>query len=746
MSVWLFTLFLAFAYAIPIDQRVKELMAQMTVEEKVGQLNQYNDGTPTGPVNPNGDIPAQIRKGQVGSLLNVMGVERTSEYQKIALESRLKIPLIFGQDVIHGYKATFPIPLAEASSWDMEAIETSARIAAAEASASGIHWTFAPMVDIARDPRWGRVMEGAGEDVFLGSMIAKTRVKGFQGPGLKYNFTLMATAKHFAAYGAAIGGRDYNSVDMSLHTLWEDYLPPFKAAVDAGVGTLMNSFNSLNGIPATGSRYLQRTILKGIWNFSGFVVSDWNSIGEMIPHGYVEDSEHAALAAITAGNDMDMESRCYHDNLANLVQNGDVDISLVDAAVSRVLTKKFELGLFDDPFKNCDYEREKRVLNDPAHLLATRQVAQKSIVLMKNDNNVLPLSKNTKTVAFIGPMVKVHKANMGFWSIDLPNVDYDTWVISQWDGVKNALSPDSKLLYAEGCGIENPSTKGFQEAIDIAKQADVILLSIGERWNMTGEAKSRANIGIPGVQEDLLKAIYEATEGKKPIVAILNAGRPLVFNWTAEHIPAILYTWWLGTQAGNALADVLFGDVNPSAKLPISFPRAVGQVPIYYNHLNTGRPPKNATDNFYVSAYIDLLNGPKFPFGHGLSYSKFSYSNFRLSSQRMKQSGCGRTTGDTIIVTGNVSNVGSVAGAEVVQLYLRDRVASVVRPVKQLKGFEKIMLKGGETKEVVFTITNELLCFFSEELVWISEVGKFDVFVGSSSEDIRFNSNFELIK
>lgn len=732
----LLAFFFAFSQPKTIDQKVDALLKQMTLEEKIGQLNQYNDDLKaTGPITVDNDKASQIRNGQVGSLLNCLGTERTRSWQKMAMESRLKIPLLFGQDVIHGYKTTFPVPLGEAASWDLAAIQQAARIAAVEASASGIHWTFAPMVDIGRDPRWGRVMEGAGEDPYLGSLIAKARVIGFQGEKLGGIDAVMACVKHFAAYGAAVGGRDYNSVDMSERMLWEIYLPPFKAALDAGAATFMNSFNDLNGIPATGNKYLQRDILKGKWGFKGFVVSDWGSIGEMQNHGYAKDGKEAAYLAITAGSDMDMESRCYKNNLEALLKEKKIDIQLVDDAVKRVLRKKFELGLFDDPYRFCNVEREKAALNSQEHTKAAREIGAKSIVLLKNDSNVLPLSKDIKTIAFIGPLVKEYKQNMGFWDVDLPGVDYEKLIVSQWDGLKEKVGKNTKLLYAKGCEIEGDNKVGFAEAVKIASQADVVIMSIGEKRDMSGEAKSRSNIHIPGVQEELVKAI-QATG--KPVVVLINAGRPLIFNYTADTVPAILYTWWLGTEAGNSIADVLFGDVNPSGKLPMTFPREVGQIPIYYNHFNTGRPAKNDTDLNYTSSYIDLSNSPKFPFGFGLSYTTFQYSDLKLSKKKMKNN-------ETIEVTANITNTGKYAGGEVVQLYLRDKFGSVVRPVKELKGFEKIKLNVGETKTVKFVIDNQKLSFYNDRLEFKSEAGDFELMIGASSEDIRLKGDFELL-
>ena len=719
-----------------IDQKVNALLKKMTIEEKIGQLNQYTgDNSATGPITINPNKQAEIKAGLIGSMLNIVGTKYTRQYQELAMQSRLKIPLLFGQDVIHGYKTTFPLPLAEAASWDLQAIELAARVAATEASASGIHWTFAPMVDISRDPRWGRVMEGAGEDTYLGSKIAYARVKGFQGNKLGDLNSVMACVKHFAAYGAAVGGRDYNSVDMSERMLWETYLPPFKAALDAGAATFMNSFNDLNGIPATGSAHLQRDILKGKWNFQGFVVSDWGSIGEMVAHGYSKDLKAAALSAITAGSDMDMESNAYRYHLAYLVKEGKVPVELIDDAVKRILRKKFELGLFDDPYKYSDQKRADKALSNPEHRKAALDVAQKSIVLLKNENETLPLSKNLKTIAFIGPMVKEYKENMGFWSVELPEVDYNKWIVSQWDGLQNKVSKNTKLLYAKGCEVDGDNKDGFAEAVATAKQADVVILSIGERRDMSGEAKSRSDIHLPGVQEDLVKAI-QATG--KPVVVLVNAGRPLIFNWTADNVPAIVYTWWLGTEAGNAIANVLFGDYNPSGKLPMTFPREVGQIPIYYNHYSTGRPAKDEDSKNYVSAYIDLKNSPKFPFGYGLSYTKFNYSDLKLSSTKMKNN-------ETIKISFQLSNAGKVTGEEVVQLYLKDKFGSVVRPVLELRDFQKIKLNAGESKTIEFTIDKEKLSFYNDKLEFVAEPGDFEVMIGASSADIKLKSNFELL-
>ena len=709
-----------------IDQKVTELMAKMTLEEKIGQLNQYNDDiTATGPVTKDADKAGQVRAGKLGSILNAIGAKNTKNWQDQAMQSRLKIPLLFGQDVIHGFRTTFPIPLGETATWDMNLIEKSARIAATEASAYGIHWTFAPMVDIGRDPRWGRVMEGAGEDTYLGTLVGKARVKGFQGNGLGNKDAVMACAKHFAAYGAAVGGRDYNSVDMSLRQLHETYLPPFKAVSDMGVATFMNSFNDINGIPATGNKYLQRDLLKGAWNFQGFVVSDWGSIGEMIPHGFAKDNKDAALKAIIAGSDMDMESRSYTNHLAELVKEGKVDIQLIDDAVRRILTKKYELGLFDDPYRFINEKREKEQANNPEHRKFAREIGAKSIVLLKNENQLLPLSPTTKKVAIIGPFAKATVENHGFWSIAFP--DDSQRIVTQFDGIKAQLDKNSELLYAKGCNANDNDKSMFAEAVETAKKADVVIMTLGEGHAMSGEAKSRSNIHFSGVQEDLLKEIAKTG---KPIILMINAGRPLVFDWASENIPTIVYTWWLGTEAGNSIADVLFGKINPGGKLPMTFPRTEGQIPIYYNHYNTGRPAKNNTDRNYVSAYIDLDNDPAYPFGFGLSYTTFQYSDVNVSATQLKGN-------QTLTASVTLTNSGNYDGEEVVQLYIRDLVGKVVRPVKELKGFQKIFLKKGESKTVSFNITPEDLKFYDDELNFDWESGEFDIMIGTNSAQVQ---------
>lgn len=719
-------------------QQADLLIRQMTLDEKIGQLNQYtSDRNATGKITADGDKANQVRQGKVGSMLNVVGAEETRKLQELALQSRLKIPMIFGLDVIHGFRTTFPVPLAETATWDLALMEKSARIAATEAAAYGIHWTFAPMVDVARDPRWGRVMEGAGEDTYLGCLVAKARVKGFQGNGLGNTDAVMACAKHFAAYGAAVGGRDYNSVDMSLRQLNETYLPPFKAAAEANVATFMNSFNDINGIPATANKYIQRDLLKNQWNFKGFMVSDWGSIGEMVAHGYAKNGYEAAMKAIIAGSDMDMESRCYRDNLKQLVLDKKVSISIIDDAVRRILIKKIELGLFDDPYRFCNVEREKQQTDNVANREAAREIGKKSIVLLKNEKlsdgkPLLPLSKQTKKVALIGPLFKATTANHGFWSVAFP--DDTARIVSQYQGIKNQLDKNSEILYSKGCNINDTDISGFAEAIAAATSADVVILSLGEAANMSGEAKSRSSLQLPGVQEELMKEIYKTG---KPIVLLLNTGRPLIFNWAADNIPAILYTWWLGTEAGNSIADVVFGDYNPAGKLPMSFPRTEGQIPIYYNHYSTGRPARDENDKNYVSAYIDLQNSPRFPFGYGLSYTNFNISDLKLSSNELALNG-GKLT-----ATVKVENTGNYDGEEVVQLYVRDLFGCVVRPVKELKGFKKLFLKKGESQTVSFTLTPGDLKFYNDEVKFINEAGDYELFVGNSS-NATLKSKFKL--
>lgn len=721
------------AQKVSTMQRVENLLKQMTLEEKIGQLNQYSgDHKQTGPNRVSANKIEEIENGRLGSMLNVHGVETTYKLQEHAMKSRLKIPLLFAQDVIHGYRITFPLPLAEAASWDLKAIEKSARIAGEETAAAGVHWTFAPMVDISRDPRWGRVMEGAGEDTYLGCLIAQARVRGFQGKGIGQTDAVVACAKHFAGYGAAQAGRDYHSTDMSDRTLWEVYLPPFKAAVDVGVGTFMNGFNDLNGIPATGNNYLMRDILKGKWNFNGVVVSDWGSIREMIPHGFCKDEVEATEKAIMAGCDIDMESAYYIHHLAKLVKNGIVPESVVDDAVRQVLTLKFKLGLFDDPFRFSNNKREKKVLSDPSHRTFAKEMAEKSIVLLKNENNLLPLTQENKNIALIGPLVKSNSDMKGFWAVQWD----DSELVSFYEGMFARAPKETKLHYAKGCEITSADKSGFAEAISVAKNADVVIMAMGETWDMSGEAKSRTDIHLPGVQEELIKEIKALG---KPVVVLLMSGRPMVFNWTAENVNSILYTWFLGSEAGNAIASVLYGDYNPAGKLPMTFPRSVGQIPIFYNMKNTGRPAPEQDKISYGSAYIDSPNAPQYAFGYGLSYTTFDYSDLKLSSKVIRPD-------EKLLVSFTLKNTGKYEGEEVAQLYLRDISASVTRPVKELKGFKKVSLKAGESTILEFEIDREAMSFYDQKMNWIVEPGLFNVMVGGSSDKITLEQQFEVTK
>lgn len=717
-----------------LETKVDSVLKLMTLEEKVGQLNQYNGFWEiTGPTPKEGQAAKKyedLKKGLVGSMLNVKGVKDVTALQKIAVEqTRLGIPLIFGFDVIHGYKTISPIPLAEAASWDLEAIKKSAAIAAEEASSVGLNWTFAPMVDISRDARWGRVMEGAGEDTYLGSKIAVARVQGFQGD-LSSNKNILACAKHFAGYAFAESGRDYNTVDVSETTLQNIIFPPFKATVDAGVRTFMNSFNELNGIPATGNSYLQREVLKGDWKFDGFVVSDWGSINEMISHGYAKDSKHAAEIALNAGSDMDMESSAYVEHLVALVNEGKVKESLIDDAARRILKVKFELGLFDNPYKYCDENREKETVGSPAIQEGVLDMAKKSIVLLKNQNDLLPLKKSGQKIAVIGALANDKTSPLGSWRIAAD----DNTAVSVLEGLENYKG--NQLNYAKGADVSIGRTQfiwetkinttdksGFEEAIAIAKQADIVVMVLGEHGLQSGEGRSRSDIGLPGVQQELLEAIFKVNPN---VVLVLNNGRPLAIPWADEHIPAIVEAWQLGTQSGNAIAQVLYGDYNPSGKLPMTFPRNVGQVPIYYNYKNTGRPVMNEPDSVFWSHYIDEKNTPLYPFGYGLSYSKFEYSDMQLTSNSFAKNG-------KIEVSVNIKNTGKVTGKEVVQMYIRDLIGSTTRPVKELKGFEMIELNPNETKKVVFLIDEKTIQYFTANAKWESEPGDFKVFIGGSS-------------
>ncbi|GGK53545.1 MULTISPECIES: beta-glucosidase BglX [Flavobacteriaceae] len=727
-----------------IEYKIDSLLKIMTIEEKVGQMNQYNgfwDVTGPSPKGGSAELKYEhLRKGWVGSMLTVRGVEQVKAVQKIITEeSRLGIPLIIGFDVIHGYKTLSPIPLAEAASWDLEAIKKSASIAANEASASGINWTFGPMVDISRDARWGRVMEGAGEDPFLGSRVAEARVKGFQGDDLAADNTIAACAKHFAGYGFSEAGKEYNTVNIGTSTLHNVILPPFKAAVDAGVRTLMNSFNELNGVPVTGSSYLQRDILKNKWKFNGFVISDWASISEMITWGYVKDKREAAIKAVTAGSDMDMESHTYIQELAQLVKDGVVSESLLDDAVKRILRVKFELGLFENPYKYCDENREKETIGNKENNDGVLDMAKKSIVLLKNENNLLPLKKEGQKIALIGALAADKDSPLGSWRIASEN----NTAVSVLEGMQQYKG--NSLVYKKGTDviigeatflnevkINTTDKSEFAEAIDAAKSANVVVMVLGEHGFQSGEGRSRTDLNLPGLQQELLQEVFKVN---KNIVLVLQNGRPLTINWADKHIPAIVEAWQLGTQTGNAIAQVLYGDYNPSGKLPMTFPRNVGQIPIYYNYKNTGRPV-DKDKNVFWSHYSDVENTPLYPFGHGLSYTTFKYSDLKISNPSF-------LIGDEVKISVKVSNTGNKDGKEVVQLYIRDLVASITRPVKELKGFELVELKVGETKTINFTLNNEILGFFDNEGNFIVEPGAFMVFVGGSSIT-ELEADFEL--
>ena len=701
----------AFAQRSAAEQKIDSLLARMTLEEKLGQLNQLSVNQ-----QPTPEQLALVRKGLVGSFLNLTGAAATRDAQRIAVtESRLRIPLIFGHDVIHGYRTIFPIPLGEAASWDPEAVEAAARVAAREAAAAGVHWTFAPMVDIARDPRWGRIAEGSGEDPYLGSAMAAARVRGFQGADPRSPDAVLATVKHFAAYGGAEGGRDYNTVDLSERTLREVYLPPYRAALDAGAGSVMTSFNEIGGIPSTASPWLMTTVLRREWGFRGFVVSDWTAINELLNHGVAASRGDAGKLALEAGVDMDMVSRIYVDDLPALVRTGRIPVALVNEAVRRVLRAKAALGLFDDPYHGASPERERAVLLAPEHRQLARRVAEEAIVLLKNDGQLLPLGSRVRSVAVIGPLADDKLAALGSW----PGRGDPRDAVTPLEGIR-ARAGSVTVVYAKGCGITDTASAGFADAVTAAKQADVVVLVLGEAGDMSGEAASRANLDLPGIQPRLFEAIYATGT---PIVLVLMNGRPLTIPWAAEHVPAIVESWFLGIETGPALAAVLFGDVSPSGKLPVTFPRAVGQIPLYYNHKNTGRP---TGPDKYTSKYTDLPVTPLFPFGHGLSYTTFSYSDLRLSSPRITPAGT-----ESVSVT--VTNTGSREGVEVVQLYVHDEVASVTRPVRALAGFRRVSLKPGEARTVEFQLTPKELGLYNQNMKFVVEPGRFRVFVGGSS-------------
>ncbi len=686
----------------------------MTLVEKLGQLQQL-DGDYQGNARPEQFDLARI--GLLGSTLNVRGAKYTNDLQRAALESRLKIPILFGFDVIHGYRTLFPIPLGMTASWDAAMVENSSSIAAAEARSVGLHWTFAPMVDIARDPRWGRIMEGAGEDAFLGSIMAVAQVRGFQGTDLKRQDKIMACAKHFAAYGAAEGGRDYNTVDMSERTLRGVYLVPFKAAKEAGIGSFMTAFDDLNGLPSTANPFLLRQILRGEWKFDGLVVSDYTSVKELIAHGVAADEKEAAMLALNAGTDIEMVSRTYGQNGVELVKSGKVLIKTIDGAVRNVLRAKFRLGLFEKPF--VDENLEKTTLKKPEFMQAARDAAVKSFVLLKNEHETLPISKNVKNIAVIGALADDKANTLDWWAGDAKAEDSVTIL----EGIKQKVGGRTKIRYEKGCELLCDSDKDFDKAVDAARDADFTIIVVGETRDISGEAASRSNIDLPGKQLDLIKAIH--AKGK-PYAVVLKNGRPLTINWLAENSPAILETWHSGTMGGPAVADVLFGDANPSGKLPITFPRSVGQIPIYYAAMPTGRPLE--TENRYTSKYLDTPNTPLYPFGFGLSYTTFKLSNLRLSSQNIPKTGKIRFNVD-------IENTGSRDGTEVVQLYIHDLVASVSRPVKELKGLHRVLLKAGKKQTIEISLDAKDLGFYNAANQYVVEPGKFDVMVGTNSTD-----------
>lgn len=725
-----------------MDQFIDNLMGRMTLQEKIGQLNLPVSGEIVTGQAKSSDVAGKIRKGQVGGLFNVKGVENIREVQKIAVEqSRLKIPLLFGMDVIHGYETVFPIPLALSCSWDMEAIKESARIAAKESSADGICWTFSPMVDICRDPRWGRMAEGGGEDPYLGSEISAAMVKGYQGDDLTDKNTIMACVKHFALYGAPEAGRDYNTVDMSHLSMFNNYFPPYKAAIDAGVGSVMTSFNVVDGIPATGNKWLMTDVLRDRWGFDGFVVTDYTAISEMIAHG-MGDLQQVSAMSLSAGTDMDMVADGFLTTLEKSLKEGKVTMAEIDKACRRILEAKYKLGLFDDPYKYCDASRVKKDIFTAENRAVARKIATETFVLLKNENNLLPLQRKGK-IALVGPLANT-KANMpGTWSVAAASDKYN----SLYESMKQSLAGKAEVLYAKGSnlmydaqreaeatmfGREMRDPRSAQELLDealnVASQADVIVAAVGESSEMSGESSSRTNLEMPDAQRDLLTALKKTG---KPIVLVYFAGRSTVMTWEQENFPAILNVWFGGSEAADAICDVVFGDVSPSGKLTTTFPKNVGQIPLYYNHLNTGRPLEAGKwFSKFRSNYLDIDNDPLYPFGYGLSYTTFRYGDLQLSNNSMNEKG-------KITASVTVTNTGNYDADEIVQMYIRDMVGSVARPVKELKGFERIHLKKGESRTVSFDITAEQLKFYNSALNWVCEPGEFEVMVGGNSRDVQ---------
>ena len=725
-----------------MEQFIDNLMGKMTLQEKIGQLNLPVSGEIVTGQAKSSDVAGKIRKGQVGGLFNVKGVENIREVQKIAVEqSRLKIPLLFGMDVIHGYETVFPIPLALSCSWDMEAIKESARIAAKESSADGICWTFSPMVDICRDPRWGRMAEGGGEDPYLGSEISAAMVKGYQGDDLTDKNTIMACVKHFALYGAPEAGRDYNTVDMSHLSMFNNYFPPYKAAIDAGVGSVMTSFNVVDGIPATGNKWLMTDVLRDRWGFDGFVVTDYTAISEMIAHG-MGDLQQVSAMSLSAGTDMDMVADGFLTTLEKSLKEGKVTMAEIDKACRRILEAKYKLGLFDDPYKYCDASRVKKDIFTAENRAVARKIATETFVLLKNENNLLPLQRKGK-IALVGPLANT-KANMpGTWSVAAASDKYN----SLYESMKQSLAGKAEVLYAKGSnlmydaqreaeatmfGREMRDPRSAQELLDealsVASQADVIVAAVGESSEMSGESSSRTNLEMPDAQRDLLTALKKTG---KPVVLVYFAGRSTVMTWEQENFPAILNVWFGGSEAADAICDVVFGDVSPSGKLTTTFPKNVGQIPLYYNHLNTGRPLEAGKwFSKFRSNYLDIDNDPLYSFGYGLSYTTFRYGDLQLSNNSMNERG-------KITASVTVTNTGNYDADEIVQMYIRDMVGSVARPVKELKGFERIHLKKGESRTVSFDITAEQLKFYNSALNWVCEPGEFEVMVGGNSRDVQ---------
>ena len=714
------------------QQKIDSLIQQMTLVEKIGQMTLFtSDWDVTGPTIRD-NYQQDIQSGKVGAIFNAYTAAYTRQLQRIAVEeTRLKIPLLFGYDVIHGHKTMFPIPLAEACSWNMETIERSAHYSAMEAAASGLHWTFNPMVDIARDPRWGRVAEGAGEDPYLGSLIARARVRGYQGNDLSDPLTILACVKHFAAYGAAQAGRDYSTVDMSERVLRETYLPTYHAAVEAGAATVMTSFNELDGVPATGNSFLLTDILRKEWGFEGFVVTDYTSINEMVPHGIVANEAEAGELAVQAGVDMDMQGAVYYNHLAESVKKGDVSEDRIDESVRCILRAKYQLGLFDDPYRYSDTTRERQVVFSDEMMQHARRAGRESIVLLKNDTvqgqPLLPMAHTVKRIALIGPLADNPTAMLGTWHA----AGDDTRVITLRQGLQEAL-PEATIRYAAGADFTGQDTSGFAQARQLAQEADLVIMAVGENDQQSGEAASRADLNLPGAQQALVEAMYHTG---KPLVVVMMAGRPLTIPWMAEHVPAIVCAWHLGTMAGPAIADVLTGAYNPSGKLAMTFPRSVGQIPIFYSMKNTGRPFD--ANNKYTSKYLDMSNEPLYPFGYGLSYTTFEYADLDIDKEKISMD-------EELTVSLEVRNTGSRAGEEVVQLYIHDQVGSVTRPVKELKGFQKIALEAGQSQEVRFVITPQDLAFYTRDMSFRPEPGRFTLMVGPHSSELQ-EVAFELV-